>query len=138
MPENYVVFYGKSNEIVYLEYNVYTYESGEDHFEETILLENTAPDAPAVTYISSNSTEQGTQTTASQDVTEPETTVPPEPTAETTTASTASTETTSTVTISDLPQTGDNNPARLLAVLSALITTGAGTALLALRRKETL
>ena len=37
---------------------------------------------------------------------------------------------------SDLPQTGNNTPARLLAVLSALITAGAGAALLALRRKE--
>ena len=55
MPENYVVFYGKSHEIVYQEYNADTYESGEERFEETILLENTAPDAPAVTYISGTS-----------------------------------------------------------------------------------
>ena len=108
------------------------YDEGLTEIDRVIELYNTNPDAPQGTMITTTTTD--TTTVESDTDTTASTTASVTLTAE----STASTATTSTVTITDLPQTGDNNPARLLAVLSALITAGAGTALLALRRKETL
>ena len=95
------------------------------------------------TTFQSNTETTATTTTTASLVTETTTVQSDSETTASTTASvtstaesTASTATTSTVTITDLPQTGNNNPSRLLAVLSALIAAGAGAALLALRRKE--
>lgn len=75
MPEHYVVFAGKSTEIVYLVYAPILLETGQDTFETVVKLENTDPDAPQVTYISSKETEittTATESTATQ--TEAETT----------------------------------------------------------------
>ncbi len=146
LPENYVVFNGKSRELVYLLYSPTQLESGETAFETQILMENTDPDAPPVTYISSNNTDGQTTTTRETTVT---TTAAPETatTTETTETETTTTETETTVTTettvwadytsapvsettetaeSDLPQTGNNSLNQIALILGALLMLSTG------------
>ena len=146
LPENYVVFHGKSRELVYLLYTPTELESGETAFETQILMENTDPDAPPVTYISSNNTDGQTTTTRETTVT---TTAAPETatTTETTETETTTTETETTVTTettvfadytsapvsettetaeSDLPQTGNNSLNQIAVILGALLMLSTG------------
>lgn len=131
MPENYVVLYGKSKEIVYLLYTPYEYESEMTLFEDVIELENTDPESPQVTYITSQLGDTTVSTTTEEttvfaDYTDVTTTEETTVFADYTDVTTASETATTSGTEVTLPQTGNNAVKNILFVISGFFLIGTG------------